>query len=215
MSRSEPIDEHTPTEELANAVTHGIGAVLSLMALLAMVARAAGSGDGPAVAAAAAFGASLVALYLASATYHAVPWPTAKRRLRAADHVAIYFLIAGTYTPFALVTMRGTVGVSLLALVWALALAGAAFELLTKGRRMRLALVFYLALGWVAVLYLGPLAATLPARGLAALVAGGVLYTAGVGFYVWKRLPFSHAIWHLFVLAGSACHVWCVLDSVL
>jgi len=193
-------------EEIANAVTHGLGAVLSLVGLVLMVAAAAVHDDPWALLGAAVFGASLFALYLASTLYHALPRPAWKRWLQRLDHAAIFLLIAGSYTPFTLVNLRDDWGLVLAAAVWSGALAGAAFKLWARGDHDRLSAVIYLALGWMIVLALKPLIDNVEPGGVWLLVAGGLSYSVGVVFYFWHRLPFNHAIWHLFVLGGSVCH---------
>ena len=152
------------------------------------------------------FGVALVLLYATSTLYHAVPHPRAKSVLRVLDHSAIFLLIAGTYTPFTLVSLRGPWGWSLFGVVWGIAIAGIALRLTLRRRPTALFLALYLGMGWCVVVALGPLRAAVPPAGLALLVAGGLAYTVGVPFYVWKRLPFHHAVWHGFVLAGSTLH---------
>ncbi len=202
-------------EEVAHALTHGLGALLSVVALVAMVLRAAGSGVAWAEPAALVFGLSLVTLYTASTLYHGIPWPRAKRLFQLCDHVAIYYLIAGTYTPFTIVTLGGTLGWSCCGLLWAIALGGTVFELVTNGQRPKIALALYLAMGWIAVFFINDMAALLPSQGLWLVVAGGISYTVGAAFYAWTRLPYNHVMWHLFVLGGSAAHVLCIYDYVL
>lgn len=202
-------------EEVANAVTHGLGAALGVVGLVVLVVRAAELGDPWRVTAFAIYGATLVALYLASTLYHGIPFAGAKRVFQRLDHAAIYLLIAGSYTPLLLVTLRGPTGWTFLGLVWGVALAGCALECFASARWRRLSLVGYLALGWTSVLLVRPILAHLPPGGVALLVGGGVAYTAGVAFYLWRRLPYGHAIWHLFVLGGSVCHFLLHLLHVL
>ncbi|MDX1650305.1 MAG: hemolysin III family protein [Myxococcota bacterium] len=202
-------------EELVHAVTHGVGLVLSAVGLGVLVARTASRGDARDVLACAVFGVALVLLYGASTLYHGVRRPAAKRALQVADHAAIYVLIAGSYTPFALAGLAGRGGGALLAGVWALAGLGVVLEVARPRAARRLALPLYLAMGWLAVLVLGPLARALGPDGLALLVGGGAAYTLGVVFYAWRRCPYHHAIWHGFVLAGSALHFSCVLAHVV
>lgn len=193
-------------EEIANAVTHGIGAAVALAASTALVTRAALLGDGWQLAAALVFGISLVLLYLASTLYHAIPHARAKRRLKVFDHCAIYGLIAGTYTPFALVGMRDGPGWWLFGIVWALAAAGIVFKLFFTGRFRLLSTAIYLGMGWLVLAFAKPLAAAVDGWTLGWLIAGGVMYTAGTLFYQRPALRFSHSVWHGFVIAGSACH---------
>ncbi|MEO8029236.1 MAG: hemolysin III family protein [Gemmatimonadota bacterium] len=197
-------------EEIANAVTHGAGLLASLIALPVLLV-AGGRGDGLVTVAFAVFATSLVLLYGASTLYHAVPHPPAKRVLRVIDHSAIYLLIAGTYTPFAMGVLRGPLGWSLLGVMWALAAAGIASKLVVGFRFPRLSTALYLMMGWMALIAIRPLWLGLPAAGLGWLLAGGLCYTGGVVFYVKDRPRFNHAVWHLFVLGGSICHFWAVL----
>ncbi|MEO8505674.1 MAG: hemolysin III family protein [Acidobacteriota bacterium] len=202
-------------EELAHSVTHGIGIVLSIVGLAVLVSLALARGQALHVATCAVYGTTLILLYLASTLYHSISLPRAKRVLRVLDHCAIYLLIAGTYTPFALVSLHGARGWVLFAVVWALAIAGMAFKSVATGRARIFSVVLYLLLGWCALSVLSPLSRAIPAKGMALLFAGGASYTLGVVFYAWKRLPYHHAIWHLFVLAGSIFHFFAVLVSVI
>jgi len=161
------------------------------------------------------FGASLVLLYTASTLYHSIPAAGAKPTLRALDHIAIYVLIAGTYTPFTLIALPATCGWSLFAAVWALALAGSALELGLLKRYHKLAVLLYVGMGWIGMVAFKPLSEHLQAGGTALLVAGGLAYTLGVPFYLWRRLPYHHALWHVFVLAGSVLHFLAVLLYVI
>jgi len=193
-------------EEVANAVTHGAGLLLAVGAVPVLIALGAVHGTGTHVVAYTVYGVSLVALYAASTLYHAFPWPRLKRILRAVDHAAIYLLIAGTYTPVALVALDGRWGWALFAVVWTLAAAGCVFKVFCTGRFERASTALYLGMGWLAVAALGPITAALPPPALGWLLAGGLAYSGGVVFFVWERLPYNHAVWHGFVLAGSACH---------
>lgn len=206
---------HSPSEEIAHAATHGLGALLAIAGLVVMLVVAARSGDVWHVVAAAIYCSSLVLLYLSSTLYHAMPSSKAKRVLQAFDHGAIYVLIAGTYTPFTLVTMRGPWGWTLFGVVWGLALAGIAQELVFRRRFRWISLVFYLAMGWLIAIAAKPLADNLPSKGLFLIALGGLFYTAGIYFYVSRRVPYHHAIWHLFVLAGSVCHYFTILFYVM
>jgi len=201
-------------EEVANSVTHGIGALLAAAGVAVLVTLAAVRGTAWHVVGCSVFGTSLVLLYLASTLYHAIPAPGAQRVLRALDHAGILFLIAGTYTPFTLVTLRGPWGWSLFGVVWGLALLGVALELLAPHRKV-IAVALYLVMGWTVVIAFRPLLAGLATNGVRLLVAGGVAYTLGVAFYAWRRLPYHHALWHGFVLLGSAAHFFAVLFYVV
>ena len=154
-------------------------------------------------------------LYAASTLYHGVPSPPAKRVLRQLDHAAVYLLIAGTYTPFTLVSLRGGWGWTLLALVWGLAILGIALQVAIPRRSRRPSVPLYLAMGWLIVIALEPLVRSVHSAGLVLLILGGLAYTLGVVFYAWQRLPYNHAVWHVFVLAGSICHFSCVLGYVI
>jgi hemolysin III len=209
--------EHSYTfgEELANSLTHGVGALLAVGGLVWLVTLAAVRGDAWHVVACSIYGAAMVALYTASTLYHAIPSPRAKRVLQVIDHTAIYLLIAGTYTPFTLVSLRGPWGWSLFGVVWGLAVTGIVLEIATSRRWPAVSIALYVAMGWVVVVATRPLLAALPPAGLALMVAGGLAYTGGLGFYAWKRLPYGHTVWHLFVLAGTVLHFFAVMVSVI
>ncbi|MFN8474638.1 MAG: hemolysin III family protein [Anaerolineae bacterium] len=198
-------------EEIANAISHGAGAVSSLVVLPFLVLVAVWHSDPVQVAANAVFGAMLFLLYLASTVYHAVPPSRAKAVCQRLDHAAIYLLIAGTYTPFALGPLRGPWGYVMLAAVWTLALFGVMSKLILGAWRDRLSTVLYLVMGWLCVLMLPLMWREIPPVGLLLLFVGGVIYSAGTLFYSWDRLRYSHFVWHLFVIGGSACHVAAVL----
>jgi hemolysin III len=202
---------HSTGEEIANAVTHGLGLLASLLGIPVLLRTAAAGNDSALLIATGIFGATLVGLYATSTLYHALPPSRAKRICRVLDHSAIYLLIAGTYTPFAVGVLRGGWGWTLLGVIWVLAVFGIVFKALGGLRFPRLSTVFYLGMGWLAVLVLRPLAAAISLQGLAWVVGGGLLYTVGVLFYVRERPRYSHMVWHLFVLGGSACHFLAVL----
>lgn len=202
--------QYSPTEELANALTHGLGLALSLVAA-PMLIIASARHDWLLVMGMSIFGASMIAVYTTSTLYHAIPHATAKQKLRVADHVAIYFLIAGTYTPFTLGALRGAWGWTMFGLMWTLALTGVLFKLTLGMRYPRSSTAFYVGMGWVAIVAIKPMLALIPSAGLWWILAGGLCYTLGVPFYMMKRTRYTHAVWHVFVLAGSACHFWSVL----
>lgn len=205
----------TVGEEIANSVTHGVGLVASVAAAPVLVLTAARSGDPARVVAAATFAATLVLLYLASTLYHAVP-ARAKEAFRRLDHASIYTLIAGTYTPVTLVTLRGAWGWSLFGVVWGLATVGVVLKAAFGAHhRPRLSTALYVGMGWVALVAIGPLLRQLPPGAFTWILAGGLAYTGGVAFYALDRVRYLHAVWHLFVLAGSACHGWAILAYVL
>ena len=206
---------YTVGEEIANSITHGIGAGLSVAGLTLLVALAAIYGDVWRVVSFSIYGSSLVLLYLASTLYHSIQHPKVKRILRIFDHSAIYLLIAGTYTPFTLVSLRGPWGWTLFGLVWGLALLGIAFKTVFIGRYEKLATAAYVLMGWLVVIAFKQMLVAIPPGGIVWVVIGGVVYTLGVLFYAWEKLPYNHAIWHLFVLGGSACHFFAILLHVL
>lgn len=202
-------------EEIAHAVTHGLGVILAIVGLTVLVARAAVYGTTLHVTACAVFGGTLVLMYTASTLFHSIPLERPKQILRVIDHSSIYLLIAGTYTPFTLITMQGSWGWTLFAIVWTLAVFGVAFKLFYTGRYEKLSLAIYLAMGWCIVLAGQPLVHGMQMGGLVLLGLGGLSYTGGVAFYVWERLRYHHAIWHVFVLGGSVLHWFAVYFYVL
>jgi hemolysin III len=205
---------HSAREEFANALTHAFGWLASVAGLVIAVVQSARHGDAWVVTSVAIYGVTLVLLYATSTLYHSLRSARWKFVLRKLDHAAIFLLIAGTYTPFVLVSLRGPWGWSLFGIVWGVALAGVVFKLRFAGRFEIWSSAIYVVLGWLMLIAAKPLLVALPFSGLVLLGAGGVCYTAGVAFYLWRQLPFHHAIWHLFVLAGSACHYFAVLYSV-
>jgi hemolysin III len=202
-------------EEIAHSITHGLGALLSIAGLAVMVAYASRNGDAWHVVSCSIYGASLILLYSSSTLYHSIQHPPAKAVLQRLDHAAIYLLIAGTYTPFLLVNLRGPWGWSLLATVWSIAIVGVVLEFVRQRRFKRLSLVLYLGLGWIVLVAINPMLERVETGGLVLLLIGGLCYSFGVIFYLWKKLAYHHAIWHLFVLAGSALHFFSVLFYVI
>jgi hemolysin III len=202
-------------EDFASALTHGLGAMAALVGGSVLVTLAAVNGDGRQLAGAIVFATCLLLLYMASTLYHAVWHPVAKARLKVFDHCAIYLLIAATYTPFTLIALRGGLGWWLFGGIWTLALAGVVFKLFYTGRFKLLSTLLYVAMGWLAVLAIKPLLAALDNWSLAWVLAGGIAYTLGTVFYHRQSPRYSHAIWHLFVIAGSVCHYIAVLSLVL
>jgi hemolysin III len=200
-------------EEVAHALTHGLGLVASVGGLVTLVAAAWLRGDTWHIVGCSIFGATLVLLYAASTLYHGARSPRVKRFFQRLDHAAIFLLIAGTYTPFTLVSLRGSWGWTLLVIVWGLAILGIVLEVAGHTRRFSLAL--HLAMGWLGVIAAEPLVRSLHPDGLLLLALGGAAYTLGVVFYIWRRLPYNHAVWHLFVMVGSLCHFACVLGYVI
>lgn len=206
---------HTIAEEIANSVTHGVGLGASLVGAVVLVVLTVMHGDGWQIASSAVYGSSLIALYTASTLYHSFRPPGVKRVLRVFDHCAIYLLIAGSYTPFALVSLRGGWGWTLFGLVWGLTVAGIVFKVLFTGRLNALSTAVYVLMGWIFVVAARPVVEAVPPGALWWLFAGGVIYTAGTVFYHNRRVPYSHAVWHLFVIGGSACHYLAISRYVL
>lgn len=201
-------------EELANTITHAVGVGFSITGLVLLVVRAALYGTAWHVVSFSIYGASLILLYLASTLYHGFQSPRIKELLRIFDHSAIYLLIAGSYTPFLLVTLRGAWGWSLFGTIWGLAILGVTFKLIFGPKYDILSTIFYLLMGWVVIIAIKPLLAALPMAGLVWLIAGGLSYSLGVIFYAWEKLPYNHAIWHGFVLAGSLFHFFAVFFHI-
>lgn len=202
-------------EEWLNAGSHGIGLVLSMIGFIVLLALAIKRGTAWCVVSCAIYGCSLVGLYLASTLYHGASSIRCKRALRVLDHAAIYLLIAGTYTPFLLVNLRGEWGWSLLAVIWGCAMLGIALKACLRIRHGVLSTALYIAMGWLIAIAIRPLILHVSPAGLAWLFLGGILYTAGVAFFASRRLRFGHFVWHLFVMAGSACHYLAVMYSVV
>ncbi|MCG8427632.1 MAG: hemolysin III family protein [Chromatiales bacterium] len=213
--RTETTLPYTLGEEIAHAVTHGIGIALSIAGLAVLVAFSSLYGDAWHITSTSIYGATLIICYTASTLYHSIPIPRIKNVLRQIDHATIFLLIAGTYTPFTLVNMRGPWGWSLFGVVWGLAIAGIVIELLLRQRRKWLSLSMYLGLSWLVVVAIKPLWETVESGGLLLLLIGGLCYTLGVVFYAWERLSYHHAVWHLFVLAGSIFHFFAILFYVV
>jgi hemolysin III len=206
---------YTSGEEIASSVTHGIGVALAVAGLAVIVVYSALRGSAWHIVSTAIYGTTLVLLYLASTLYHAVQRPGAKRFLKLLDHMGIYLLIAGTYTPFTLVTLRGAWGWAIFGVIWGLAVVGISLEAMWLHRPKWLSAVVFIAMGWIIILAIGPLVARLPREGLVLLLAGGAAYTVGTVFYVWKSVRYMHAVWHLWVLAGSVCHFFAILRNVV
>ena len=193
-------------EEAAAALTHGAGLLLFAGAVPVLITLALIHGSALHITAFSLYGGSLVLLYATSTLYHAARHPRLKRTFRVLDHAAIFILIAGTYTPIALLTLDGWLRGVMLVAVWSLAITGCVFKFFCTGRYERLSLALYLGMGWLALVVVKPVMEALPLAAFAWLVVGGLLYTGGVLFYAWQRLPYNHAVWHLFVLAASICH---------
>ena len=215
MNSRIPLRTYSPGEEIANSITHGVGVVFSIAGLAVLTAFASVFGTAWHVVGCSIYGTTQILLYTASTLYHSVPQPRAKAVLRVLDHGAIFLLIAGTYTPFTLVSLRGPWGWSLFGLVWGLAVLGIALQGVLIRRRAVFAVVPYVAMGWLVVVAAKPLLESVALGGLILLLAGGLAYTLGSLFYTWHRLPYHHAVWHVFVLAGSVLHFFAVLFYVI
>ncbi|RSK27302.1 hemolysin III family protein [Bacillus sp. HMF5848] len=207
--------EFSLKEEIANAITHGIGVLLSIPALIILVIFASKYGSTWHIVSFSIFGASMLLLYTCSTLLHSFPPGKVKNIFEILDHSAIYFLIAGTYTPFLLITMRGALGWSLFGVVWGLTIAGVIFKIFFVKRFKILSTVLYVVMGWLIIIGIKPLIAGIGVSGFMFLLVGGLLYTVGSVFYVVRKIPFGHAIWHLFVLAGSAAMFFAILFYVL
>ncbi len=198
-------------EEIANSISHGVGLLAAAIAAPVLVLSAARQDGAARIVGASVFSASMVLLYLTSTLYHALPRNRAKQVLQVLDHAAIFLMIAGTYTPFTLGVLRGTWGWTLFGIVWGLALAGLVLTVAGGARYPKLRMFLYLAMGWLIVIAVKPLWLRMPPLGLFWLFAGGFAYTVGVVFYTAKRVSYNHFVWHLFVIAGTACHFIAVL----
>ncbi|CAH1193798.1 hypothetical protein PAECIP111892_01320 [Paenibacillus auburnensis] len=202
-------------EEVANAITHGIGTVLSVAALVLLVVFASLKGTAWHVVSFSIYGTTMLLLYLNSTLVHSLREGKAKDLFEFFDHSSIYLFIAGTYTPFLLVAIRGTLGWSLFGIVWGVAMFGVLFKAFFVKKFLFMSTIFYITMGWLIVIAWNPLSASVAGGGMTLLMAGGILYTLGTVFYVWRGFPFHHAVWHLFVLAGSVTHFFAVLIYLL
>ena len=207
--------EYSVREEIVHALTHGAGVILSIAGLSWMLYVSIAAADPWRIVASAIYGATLIVLFLASTVYHSMYQSRHREIFKLLDHCAIYLLIAGTYTPFLLVAMRSDIGWWLFGTIWALATAGIVKKLWFRHRFPKLALASYLAMGWLVVIAAPQLAAAIGPNGMAWLVAGGISYSVGAIFYALDRIPFNHAVWHVFVLAGGICHFMSVILHVL
>ncbi len=203
--------QYSQREELANTITHGSGMIFGIVGLILLLIKAIDQqADTLTLASMAVYGASIIVLFLASTLYHAIPHPNAKRWLKTFDHCAIYLLIAGSYTPFLLVSLRTPLAFGLMIVIWTIALLGIIMKVAFVYRFKKLSLMTYLVMGWLSLIVIYQLAINLDIGGLTLLAAGGIVYSLGVIFYVAKRIPFNHAIWHGFVLAGCVCHFFAI-----
>ena len=203
--------EYSLAEEVVNSISHGIGCLLGIIGLVLLLNQASAAGAGAlAFTSYSLYGGSMILLFLASTLYHAIPHARARHWLKKIDHAAIYLLIAGTYTPFLLVGLKSPLAHGLMVVIWSLALAGVVFKLAFAHRFAALSLVTYLLMGWLSLVVLYQMVMRLPAGSVWLLAAGGIVYSLGVFFYVAKRVPYNHAIWHGFVLGGSLCHFFAI-----
>ena len=210
-----PTQAVASSEELASAVTHGVGLLLSIAGTIALVMVSILRGTEWHIVSCTIYGFTLASLYLSSTLYHAVSTPRLKQRFRLFDHSAVYLLFAGTYTPFTLVNLRGGWGWTPFGVVWGLTLAGIAFKYIALDRFLTFSIVVYVLMGWLVVLRIKPVLTFVTLHGFLWLLAGGLFYTLGVFFFASKTIPYSHAIWHVFALCGSVCHYWAVFFYVL
>ena len=215
MSRNAETTQYSFLEEIFNSITHGLGILLSIAALVLLIVFASLYGSAKHIVSCTIFGTTLILLYTASTLYHSLRKPHAKKVLKIIDHSCIYTLIAGTYTPFMLVVIRGALGWSIFVLMWALTIAGISYKIFFAHRFKIISTIAYLLMGWIIIFVIKPLVDGLPIGGILWLIAGGLAYTLGTIFYLGKKIPYNHAIWHLFVLAGSTCHFFAVLFYVI
>ncbi|MCX5850225.1 MAG: hemolysin III family protein [Deltaproteobacteria bacterium] len=215
MSNSQTIGKYSSLEEIFNSLTSGIGTIISITGLVLLIVFSMMYGSLSHIISCTIFGITLVLLYTSSTLYHCFQKPNLKHIFKILDHSCIYVLIAGTYTPFLLVTIRGVVGWSMFALVWSLTAIGVLFKVFFVHRFKIISTIAYILMGWLVIFAIKPLFHALPGGGLVLLVCGGLAYTLGTIFYAWEKLPFNHAIWHLFVLTGSVCHFCAVMFYVI
>lgn len=214
--KSLPTQGYPLAEEIANSISHGLGCLFGIVGLMLLLDKASVMNAGlTAIVSSSLYGGSMILLFLASTLYHAVSHPRAKRVLKKVDHCAIYLLIAGTYTPFLMVGLQSPLAYGLMAVIWCLALLGIIFKLTIAERFKVLSLVTYLCMGWLSLIVVYQLAMKLSAGGIWLLASGGIIYSLGVIFYVARRVPFNHAIWHAFVLGGCVCHFCAIYFYVM
>ncbi|WLD94843.1 hemolysin III family protein [Alkalihalobacillus sp. AL-G] len=206
---------YTRKEELVNAITHGIGVVFSIVALVLLVVNAVIDGSVWHIVSFSIYGATMLILYTASTLVHSFQEGKLKDLFEIFDHSAIYLFIAGTYTPFLFVVVKGALGWSLFGVVWGIAIFGVFFKAFFVKRFLFISTLIYVVMGWLVVIAWQPLVTTLPDRGMTLFIIGGLIYTVGTIFYVWRAFPYHHAVWHMFVLAGTAVHFFAVLLYVL
>ncbi|MBU5468410.1 hemolysin III family protein [Virgibacillus sp. MSJ-26] len=206
---------YTKNEEIAHAITHGIGALLSIAGLVLLIVFSSMKGNPWQIVSVTIFGVTMLLMYLCSTIVHSLPDGKWKNIFQIFDHSSIYLFIAGTYTPFLLVHLRGTVGWTLFGVIWGIAIIGIVFKVFFVKRFLFLSTLFYILMGWLIVIVWEPLTLIMDGSGIRLLVLGGIFYTVGCIFYVWRSFPYHHAVWHLFVLAGSAFHFFSILHYVI
>ena len=205
------MEKHAIREEVANSISHGLGLVLAIIAVPILVLAAVRGGSVHFIVGACVFGGTIILLYLASTLYHSISHEVTKDICRLFDHTAIFLLIAGTYTPFSLGVLRGPWGWSLLAVIWTLAIVGITLKIRKRTRHSRITIVLYVIMGWLAIVAVKPMVMLIPVPGIMLIFAGGIAYTGGLAFFALERIRYNHFIWHLFVIAGTACHFFAVL----
>ena len=215
MNPQNDLPRYSRGEEIANSIIHGVGIVLSIGGLAVLTSFASVFGNAWHIVSVSIFGASLILLYTTSTLYHSISLPRVKGVLRVLDHIAIFLLIAGTYTPFTLVNLRGVWGWTIFGVVWGLAALGIVFKITMLKKWTLLSTLIYLGMGWIMIAAVKPMLASVATGGLLLLLLGGLAYTGGIIFYIWRKLPYHHAIWHVFVLTGSVLHFFAVLFFVI
>lgn len=215
MANSPMIASYTFKEELAHGISHGLGTALSIAGLVFLLLAAYRYGTTWHIVSSVIYGSAMILLYASSTLYHLLPASNLKRIFQKLDHGMIYVLIAGTYTPFTLISLHGAWGWTLFGIVWGLAAVGFGLEIFLHRRIQWLSLSLYLGLGWLVIFAIRPMLAAVPTGGMLLLLGGGLLYTLGIIFYVWKTLLYHHAIWHLFVIGGSICHFAAIYSYVI
>ncbi len=201
-------------KEIANSLTHGLGLLFGIVAIPILIAIAATTGNTKGIVGASIYGFSFLMVFGFSTLYHSIPHPTVKKVLRVMDHISIYFLIAGSYTPFILAYMYNSLGFTLLSVLWGLTFVGIFFKIFFTGKFKLLSTIIYLIMGWLLVVAIKPFIATVPLTTFILITIGGILYTLGVVFFLWKKMTYHHAIWHVFVLGAAICHFVAVMHSV-
>ena len=209
------VSPYPPNEEIANVITHGLGIVLAVVGIYFLLLEANSTSDPWKLWSSMTFGLCMITCYLCSTLYHASTNLEFKHRMRIADHIGIYLMIAGSYTPFVLVTLRGWIGLTFFVLVWGCAIVGITLRIVNMHVPNYVSVRPYLVMGWLVVIGIKPLFDSIGGSGFSLIILGGMFYSIGVGFYLWERIPFNHAIWHLFVLAGSISHYFAILFEVI